>query len=193
MFSFIGSYKRLQTKKSRRSRGTLWIFGDSIGCRLYRSLAKKSLCNETFNSCRCSYNWIYPVPDNNITLGRRLNDDFDFRPEIVLNSLRKVLHHNTMKHQQSLLVVNLGLHYPISINFTTFQNLIDDIVKILGGRERGVGPRIIWKTTTSMHKEKAELPRNVTHFRFSTEQVSWKGHLEPGYMYTVGKAKHGSS
>ena len=152
-------------------RGTLWIFGDSIGCRLYRSLVKKTLCHEIFSACNCSYNWIYPVPHNNVTLGRTQNDNFDFRPEIVLDSLRDVLNTTTMKNPHSLLVLNFGLHYPISINFTTFQTLIDNVIRALNHREKGLGPKVIWKTTTSMHKENADLPRNVTHFRFATEQV----------------------
>ncbi len=74
-----------------------------------------------------------------------------------------------MKSSQSLLLLNFGLHYPISINFTTFQTLIDNVIKMLSDRKKG--PRVIWKTTTAMHKENADPPRNITHFRFSTEQV----------------------
>ena len=162
--------------RRRTRQGTLWIFGDSIGCRLYRSLAKKPLCSRTFTACRCSYNWVYPVPNNNITLGKILNDNFDFRPELVLHSLRGALSHNAMKSRHSVLVLNLGLHYPISINFLTYQRLIDDVIEMLRTRERLLGTRakVIWKTTTSMRKERAETPRNVTHFRFSTEQVSYE-------------------
>jgi hypothetical protein len=177
-FSFTGNYERITT---RLPRGTLWIFGDSIGYRLYRSLARKSLCNQTFTSCRCSYNWVYPVPHNNITLGRILNDDCDFRPEIVLDSLRSVLSANVMKSSQSLLLLNFGLHYPISINFTTFQTLIDNVIKMLNDRKKG--PRVIWKTTTAMHKENADPPRNITHFRFSTEQVGAGAYTHPLYRW----------
>ena len=140
---------------------------------MYRSIANKSLCREIFSTCNCSYNWVYPVPHNNITLGRTLDDDLDFRPEIVLESLRGVLDTNVMRSPHNLLLLNLGLHYPISINFTTFQTLIDNVIKVLKSREEGVGPRVIWKTTTSMHKENAIPPRNLTHFRFSTEQVGF--------------------
>lgn len=169
-----------ETKTPRHREGTLWIFGDSIGCRLYRSLAKKPLCNQTFVTCRCSYNWIYPVPNNNITLGRLQNDGFDFRPEIVLNSLRSVLHHNAMKNPHSLLLLNFGLHYPISVNFTTFQKLIDDVIVMLKDHDRELGPTVVWKTTTAMHKENAEPPRNITHFRFASEQVRLKNFVGTG-------------
>ena len=116
---------------------------------------------------------MYPVPNENEALGKSLKDDFDFRPEIILNSIRNVLGDPGMRSPYSVLVLNLGLHYPPSINFTTYQKLIDDVIVVLHGREKELGSsaRVVWKTTTSIRKENEIPPRNGTMWRFFTEPV----------------------
>ena len=125
-------------------------------------------------SCHRSYNWVYPVPFENEVLGKSLTDDFDFRPNIILDSIRNVLRYALMKSPHSLLVLNLGLHYPSNLNFTTFQKLMDDVIVMLRDREKGLGSnaRVVWKTTTSIRKENENPPRNDTVWRFFTEPVS---------------------
>ena len=104
---------------------------------------------------------------------RLLTDNFDFRPSVILDNIRNVLRNNRMKSSQSLLVLNLGLHYSISLSFVTYQKLIDDVIVMLLDRHKSLGSKaqVIWKTTTSMRKEKLEPPRNITSWRFFTEQV----------------------
>ena len=116
---------------------------------------------------------MYPVPNENEALGKSLKDDFDFRPQIILNSIRNVLGDPRMRSPYSVLVLNLGLHYPPSINFTTYQKLIDDVIVMLHGREKELGSsaRVVWKTTTSIRKENKIPPRNETTWRFFTEPV----------------------
>ena len=116
---------------------------------------------------------MYPYPRHKISGGNSLTDNSDFRANVTLSSIRNVLRDSLMKLPHSLLVLNLGLHYPISITFTTFQKLIDDIIVMLCDREKGLGSNatVIWKTTTSIRKENEKLPRNDTAFRFLTEQV----------------------
>ena len=136
--------------------------------RFYRSLSQKPLCRNISASCSLSNNWVYPLNAST----KSLRDDFDFRPHIILESIRKVLRGSLMQSPHSVLVLNLGLHYAPSINFTTYQKLIDDIIVILHNREKELGSsaRVIWKTTTSIRKEK-ENPRNIPSWRFLTEPV----------------------
>ena len=152
---------------------TLWIYGDSLGVRFHNSLSRKPLCWRIFASCSRTYNWVYPIPYENEALGKSLTDEFDFRPSIILDTIRNVLRDNRMKSSQSLMVLNLGLHYPPSISFATYQKLIDDVIVMLLDRERRLGSKakVIWKTTTSLRKENEEPPRNSTSWRFFTEQV----------------------
>jgi len=84
-----------------------------------------------------------------------------------------------MQTQNSVFLFNLGVHFSISLNFTTYRHLIDNTVRLLKKKtiEKNGNMAIpIWKTTTSIEKETvhkmyAELPRNVTHWRFHTHQV----------------------
>ena len=167
--------KKNTSRSLTKRNGTLWIYGDSLGFRFHQSLSGKPLCIKIFEYCIRTYNWVYPVPEENEALGKKLTDNFDFRPNIILDSIKNVLRNTRMKNPQSLLVLNLGLHYPPTINFTTFQNLIDDVIVTLSDREKRLGSnaRVIWKTTTSIRKENATPPRNRTAKRFFTEQVRY--------------------
>ena len=117
---------------------------------------------------------MYPVPNDNEALAKSLKDDLDFRPYIILDSIRNVLRGSLMQSPHSVLVLNLGLHYPPSINFTTYQKLIDDVIVMLHNRvkELGSSARVIWKTTTSIRKENENPPRNIASWRFFTEPVN---------------------
>ena len=148
--------------------GTLWIYGDSLSDKFYKSIKKKPLCSRIFASCSSTYNWVYPL-----ALRNSLQAKLDFRPSIILDTIRSVLRDSRMKSSQSLLVLNLGIHYAYTISFATYQKFIDDVIVILLDREKGLGSKaeVIWKTSTSMRKENEESPRNFTCWRFLTEQV----------------------
>ena len=84
-----------------------------------------------------------------------------------------------MQTQNSFFLFNLGVHYSISLNFTTYKGLIDNLVKLIKSKMNHKNENMatpVWKTTTSIEKEKthkmyAELRKNVTHWRFHTHQV----------------------
>ena len=162
-------------------KGTLWIYGDSLALRLHNSLSSKLLCTKIFRACSRSYNWVYPIPYESEYVAKTKNDNFDFRPNLVLESIREVLLSERMTTADSLLVLNLGLHFPIGINFTTYQNLITDVIRLLRNREKELGSkaRVIWKTMTAIHKEKVAKPRNKTHWRFFTDQVNYYHYFPP--------------
>ncbi|KAL9954304.1 hypothetical protein ACROYT_G041823 [Oculina patagonica] len=155
--------------------GTLWVYGDSLGVRLSGSLNSRALCKKLYVNCKNSYNWLYPI--TNAELSRKQNDDLDFNAVNVLDALRSVLNRPEMQQKDSVLLLNLGLHYPVSVNFTTYQKVIADVIKILKGTEvnsqgqrvRKYKAKIIWKSTTAICKHKGRFP-HITNSRFLTTQ-----------------------
>lgn len=159
-----------------RRKGTLYLHGDSVMDFFAQSLMHRKICQVFFNKCNTTYNWVYPVL--NYTLAKSQTDDFDFKNERVLESVRGVLTSKDMD-QDSVFIINLGLHYVESINFTSYRKLIDGLIQVL--HERYLDPssnqmklvyegRVIWKTTTAINKERAT-NINLVHKRFLTYQV----------------------
>ena len=120
--------------------------------------------------------WIYYAHNKglNITLER----DLDFRPQKVIESITDVLHTPEMQQEESILLLNLVLHFVKSVNFTTYQRLINDLILALKANELSHGKRvpkhkakIIWKSSTALCKEKASSQSRETEFRFFTSQV----------------------
>ena len=148
--------------------GTLWIYGDSLSGKFYNSVSRKPLCSHIFATCENTYSYVYPI-----SFRSSLKSKVDFRPSFILDTIRNVLRDSRMKSSQSLLVLNLGIHYSFTISFATYQKLIDDVIVILLDREKGLGSKaeVTWKTSTSVRKENEEPPRNATCWRFLTEQV----------------------
>ena len=168
-FSIVDSYNWFPPE-GYRHKGTLCVYGDSLGVRLGRSMQSRALCKTLYERCIISYNWIYPL----IRGRRKGNDDLDFRPEFVIENIHKVLNSSEMQTEGSLMVLNIGLHYPQSVNFTAFQALIRNLIQSLKKREENKvdhRAKIIWKTTTSFHREYLK-KKNVTSWRFITPKVS---------------------
>ena len=123
-----------------------------------------------------SYMWVYRKDDE--TLYNDLERDLDFRPEKVLESVMiDVLRKPEMQQEESTLLLNLVLHFVRSINFTTYQKLIDDLILVLkakgflqGGRVSEYPAKIIWKSSTAVCEEKYAIHR-LTRLRFFTSQV----------------------
>ena len=103
----------------------------------------------------------------------------DFNETTVLQHMSEVLDSPHMKTHNSVFLFNLGVHYSISLNFTTYKHLMDEVIKLIQRKivqEEGNMAMAIWKTTTSIEREKvykmfAELPKNKTNWRFHTYQV----------------------
>jgi hypothetical protein len=87
-----------------------------------------------------------------------------------------------MANNDSTLLLNLGLHFVMTINFTTYQKLIDHVITLLTEKKPGsehdlwYEAKVIWKTTTAIMKENAS-DRQLTHFHFLTSQVSQKANI----------------
>ena len=153
------------------------------------------LCTKLFTGCISSYNWIYPIV--NEAVDKELDDDLDFNPERVIETILAVLRHPLMKQRESsVLLLNLGIHYPIGVNFTTYQKLIGDLInKLKETRVDSQGnivpkykAKIIWKTSSAVHKEKAQ-ELNKTHWRFFTTQVHEAVACRTGVIFDAFQAR----
>lgn len=103
----------------------------------------------------------------------------DFNKTAILQHMNDILESPDMRTQNSVFLFNLGVHYSISLNFTTYKDVIDNVVELIKSKIAYGNGNIavpVWKTTTSIEKEKtnkmhSDLPRNKTDWRFHTHQV----------------------
>ena len=156
--------------------GTLWITGDSVSTSFYKSLMTRPLCTSLYETCGNSYMWVYRA--HNKGIHNLLERNLDFRPEKVIEIVTAALHTPEMQQEESVLLFNLVVHYTKSVNFTTYQKLIDDLILALKETELSHGERvlkykakIIWKSSTAVCKEKVRPSKSETDFRFFTSQV----------------------
>lgn len=87
--------------------------------------------------------------------------------------MTNILDSPDMRGQNSVFVFNLGVHYSMSLNFTTYRDLVDSVIMLLRRKvhvQNNNKPIVIWKTTTFIEKEKT-YPKNLTGWRFETLQV----------------------
>lgn len=101
----------------------------------------------------------------------------DFDPSRVLQELSEVLYLPEMD-EHSVIILNCGLHYVSALKFAIYRKLIDDIINLFketwvnqdGAVERKFKGKLIWKTTTAIHRERF-LYHNHPSPRFLTLQV----------------------
>ena len=164
-------------KNSPRSRqGVLWIYGDSNAGRFYRSLRGTPLCKTVFRGCTLSYNWIYPIKNATVEMYQR-----NFLPiniTRVLEAIARVIYLPQMNDEKSVIILNHGLHFITSTNFSTYRQVIDGIVDLFketkvndeGRIELKFKGKMIWKTNAAIHRERLRSPHNHKR-RFLTRQV----------------------
>ena len=97
--------------------------------------------------------WVYPYQ---VQFPPWNDKDYDYN--IVLDSFRAVLEKPEM-NENSVMILNLGLHYMESTTLQDYQLLIRKVIDILKERNKETGEfkyktRVIWKTSTSISKEK---------------------------------------
>ena len=194
LFFFIAPDNWILSSGYNRS-GILWVFGDSLGDRFLKSISGRALCRTLYANCTRTYNWVYPLPGDNLAKARKDNDDLDFDANKILDPIRRVLSRDDMNKTDSTFLINAGLHLACVLSFIQYQNLIDRMVKIF--RETVTSPRgetvprfrarVIWKTTTATFLEHPEYPR--TRFRYITEQVSDHTSVDLCEMIKFEKAK----
>ena len=110
------------------------------------------------------------------------NDSKDFNQSIVLEEIKQVFRNLPMRGNRSVFLFNVGIHYPISLNFTTYQLLIDNIAKMLTqetgteGKEKVLSGQTlsIWRSNTAIETE--YLTKFFPQFNFTAE---WRFHTNP--------------
>lgn len=166
----------LWTKHSPRNReGVLWIYGDSNAGRFYRSIHRTPLCRTVFRACSFSYNWIYPI--KNATVEMQQQNFLPINVSRVLDAIAKVIHLPQMNNEKSVILLNHGLHFMTSTNFTTYREVINGIIDLFKetrtdnkGKELKFRGKVIWKTTSAIHRERLRYPHHHKR-RFLTRQV----------------------
>ena len=164
-------------KHSPRYReGVLWIYGDSNAGRFYRSIRRIPLCKTVFRDCKLSYNWVYPI--KNATVEKFQRNFLPINITRVLEAIARVIHLPQMDDEKSVILLNHGLHFITSTNFSTYRKVIDGIVNLFkekkvtdeGGVELKFKGKMIWKTNAAIHRERLRWP-HIHKRRFLTRQV----------------------
>lgn len=96
----------------------------------------------------------------------------------VLDAIANVIHSPHMNDKKSVIVLNHGLHFITSTNFSTYREVIDGIVELFkktkenyeGVEELKFKGKMIWKTNAAIHRERLKLPHHHKR-RFLTQQV----------------------
>jgi hypothetical protein len=125
------------------------IYGDSQADRMYLSLKNSLVCKKLFKSCKVRKLWVYPYEGELPPW-----DDLDFEPKRIMHDIKETLDKPEMD-ENSVFVFNLGLHYLMDISYASYQEFMRGVVaQIKESRHRGFKGKVIWKTTTSLSKEK---------------------------------------
>ena len=108
-------------------------------------------------------------------MAKTLRDSNDIDISRIQNDFESTIKDPAFNHERSLLIVNFGLHFVESTNFSNYQKLIDGLAKVLtekddAGQSKFKG-NVIWKTTTAIDKERADYP-HLHWRRFFTNYVS---------------------
>ena len=88
-----------------------------------------------------------------------------------------------MKGNRSVFFFNIGIHYSMSLNLTTYQRLIDNVIKMLKqgsgtedeNRTQSSETLSIWRSSTAIEAEnfgKTFWGENLTEWRFHNNPVS---------------------
>ena len=129
----------------------LWIFGDSLQWYLYENLKNTPLCLEMY-SCKNTYTWIYPLTNESINY---FFDNKDFDENQFLNDIKNILLTDEMKNNNSVLLINFGLHVLRTLSMSHAKMLMDMFIEMIfdlriNNAINGFA-KIIWKTTTPVY------------------------------------------
>ena len=184
----------LWRKHSPRNReGVLWLYGDSNAGRFYRSIRRTPLCKTVFRVCSLSYNWVYPI--KNASVEKHQRNFLPINITRVLEAIARVIHLPQMNNEKSVIILNHGLHFITSTNFSTYRQVINGIVDLFkeknvnddGRTELKFKGKMIWKTSAAIHRERLRSPHNHKR-RFLTRQVQNLSAL-PYKKYGVARRK----
>ncbi|XP_032237149.1 uncharacterized protein LOC116618019 [Nematostella vectensis] len=155
--------------------GTLWSYGDSLNFNNYRyNFNTSRLCKHMFRQCRYNINFVYHIKYR-AELDMTETDDLDFKVTRVLDHFRSVILAPDVNHVNSVIFLNMGLHYVMSLPLEQYKDLIQKTIAVIkevsldarGNSARSFKGHVIWKTTTSINKQKAK-SLQATKWRFCT-------------------------
>lgn len=147
-----------------------------MAVRLHKSIAQTPLCRRVFKRCNFTYNWVYNLRDWDRE--RATRDYLDLDIGKVLQSVRKVIYRPEID-EKSVLIMNHGLHFVLSTNFSNYQKLVKGVINLFkekienanGQKEFKFKGKLIWKTTTAINRERMLKPHHHGG-RFLTPEVS---------------------
>lgn len=173
----LDPYMMRSNIKTNNRKGVFWIYGDSTGDLFYKSILNTPLCKCIFRMCNRTYNWVYNLPNGKPARPNELPyTGRDFNLTRVLHELESVLRNPEMD-ENSVLLLNYGLHYAMSISLEKFQIMMDEVIKLLKSFQGKFKGTVIWKTTTALQKWKYGTPtsnaRHSLSLRFLTQPVSF--------------------
>ena len=157
-----------------------WVFGDSLQWYLYEDLKKTNLCL-TMYDCKNTHSWIYPLTND----GRNhVIDNKDFNETQFLNDIKNILLTNEMRNNNSVLLINFGLHVMQTISMSQAKVLMDNFMEMVFILRKNYThnsfAKIIWKTTTPVYLnikyiyENRFITNKVRNFTFSFNRVCFK-------------------
>lgn len=86
-------------------------------------------------------------------LKRYGNASEEFKWKIFFDSIKEVFLRPGMDSSNSLLVLNLNIHYARTLTFAQYKDFIRNITNVLENREKlfGSKARVVWRTTTALN------------------------------------------
>ncbi|XP_065666111.1 uncharacterized protein LOC136087391 [Hydra vulgaris] len=137
---------------NKNVRPTLWMYGDSLTFLFFRYLTAKPLCK--YFTCQNTYTFTYPLTNENTNA--LPFDNKDFNQTKFLNHIKMVLMNPAMMNNNSVFIINFGVHILRNINISQAEKLFDNFVEmILDMKSNYLSgfPKIIWKSTTPSYIE----------------------------------------
>lgn len=113
----------------------------------------------------------------NETVAKNADDNLDFNFLRVASEVLDVIS-KSFFDKNSVILLNAGLHYLESTNFSNYQKTISSLIRLFQETKMVTRPdgnllfpgEMIWKTTTALNKEKLD-GKHIQARRFLTYQV----------------------
>ena len=151
---FLEPFKPKTKNQKTLGKGVFWIYADSTGRRFFKDIVNTKFCSAVFQSCKLTINKIYMERYNGTQF--KEVDEKDFDTVRVLKELEEILTDPLINDTNSVLMLNYGLHYVVSISFQTFNEMMDRIINLLISFQPVFKGNIIWRTTSAINRWKYE-------------------------------------
>ena len=139
----------------------------------HKSIVNSPLCKKLFRKCEVTYGYVYRFD----LVGPKMSS-WDFQQDVVISGIRGILSRPDVNITDTVFILNLGHHFVKTVNFSTFQRVVQGVISLLS--ETTTDPngetvpkyrsRFIWKTSTAIHKERGHY-NQASAFRFFSYPV----------------------